>query len=76
MYWGSFLNRAAGAICLETTMSTNPSPKAQREALNESEKKANEKQPGSYKEKETEDKVVEIPPTGPDERPIRGLDSK
>jgi hypothetical protein len=57
-------------------MSTNPSPKAQREALNESEKKASEKQPGSYKEKETEDKVVEIPPTGPDERPIRGLDSK
>jgi hypothetical protein len=57
-------------------MSTNPSPKAQREALNESEKKAAEKQPGSYKEKETEDKVVEIPPTGPDERPIRGLDSK
>ena len=57
-------------------MSSNPSPKQQREALNESEKKASEKQPGSYKEKETEDKVVEIPPTGPDERPIRGLDSK
>ena len=57
-------------------MSTNPSPKQQREALNESEKKAAEKQPDSYKEKETEDKVVEIPPTGPDERPIRGLDSK
>ena len=42
---------------------------------NESEKKANEQQPGSYKEEETADKVVEIPPTGPDERPIRGLDS-
>ena len=56
-------------------MSTNPSPSAQREALEQSEKKANEKQPGSYKEEETADKVVEIPPTGPDERPIRGLDS-
>jgi hypothetical protein len=60
---------------METTMSTNPSPKQQREALNESEKKAKEQQPGSYKEEETADKVVEIPPTGPDERPIRGLDS-
>ena len=56
-------------------MSTNPSPQPQREALNQSEKKANEKQPGSYKEEETADKVVEIPPSGPDERPIRGLDS-
>ena len=56
-------------------MSTNPSPSAQREALEQSEKKANEQQPGSYKEEETESKVVEIPPTGPDERPIRGLDS-
>jgi hypothetical protein len=59
----------------ETTMSTHPSPKQQREALNESEKKAKEQQPGSYKEEETADKVVEIPPSGPDERPIRGLDS-
>ncbi len=56
-------------------MSTHPSPKQQREALNESEKKAKEQQPGSYKEEETADKVVEIPPSGPDERPIRGLDS-
>jgi hypothetical protein len=60
---------------METTMSNQPSPTKQREALNESEKKANQKQPGSYKEEETEDKVVEIPPTGPDKRPIRGLDS-
>lgn len=56
-------------------MSSNPTPTNQREALNESEKKASRKQPGSYKEAETEDKVVEIPPTGPDKRPIRGLDS-
>ena len=56
-------------------MSTQPSPSKQREALNESEKKASEKQPGSYKEEATEDKVVEIPPSGPDKKPIRGLDS-
>ena len=56
-------------------MSTNPSPSTQREALEQAEKKANEKQPGSYKDEETADKVVEVPPTGPDERPIRGLDS-
>ena len=56
-------------------MSNQPNPSGQREALNEAQKKANEDQPGSYKEEETEDKVVEIPPTGPDERPIRGLDS-
>jgi len=56
-------------------MSTHPSPSTQREALNESEKKASEKQPGSYKDDETADKVVEIPPAGPDQKPIRGLDS-
>jgi hypothetical protein len=47
----------------------------QREALKESEKKANEQQPGSFKDKETDEKIVEIPPAGPDEKPIRGLDS-
>ena len=48
----------------------------QRQALNESEKKASEQQPGSYKEKATAEKVVEIPPSGPEKKPIRGLDSK
>lgn len=63
-------------------MKTNPSNAAaasapeQRQALNESEKKASEKQPGSYKEEATAEKVVEIPPAGPDKKPIRGLDSK
>jgi hypothetical protein len=70
VYW----RHRAPRVLLETTMSNNPSPSAQREALEQSEKKASEKQPGSYKEEETADKVVEIPPTGPDERPIRGLD--
>jgi hypothetical protein len=55
---------------------TEPAASEQRQALNESEKKANEQQPGSYKEKATAEKVVEIPPAGPDKRPIRGLDSK
>ena len=58
-----------------TSRTTTPPARDQREALNESEKKANEHQPGSYKEQETDDKVVEIPPKGPDEKPIRGLDS-
>ncbi|MEO8525579.1 MAG: hypothetical protein ABI460_12720 [Caldimonas sp.] len=63
-------------------MTTNPSKAAaggdpgQRQALNESEKKASEKQPGSYREEATAEKVVEIPPAGPNEKPIRGLDSK
>jgi hypothetical protein len=58
--------------------STRPSANAAdpREALKSSEKKASEKQPGSFKEKATDDKLVEIPPAGPDARPIRGLDSK
>jgi len=45
----------------------------QREALERSEKKAAETQPGSYKEKETEEKRVEI---GPDltDNPIKGID--
>jgi hypothetical protein len=45
----------------------------QREALEQSEKKAAEKQPGSYKEKATEEKLVEI---GPDlsDNPIKGID--
>ena len=58
-----------------TSRTTNPPDRGQREALNEAQKKANEQQPGSYKEKETDDKVVEIPPKGPDRKPIRGLDS-
>jgi hypothetical protein len=45
----------------------------QRKALEQSEKKAAEKQPGSYKEKATDEKLVEI---GPDlaDNPIKGID--
>ena len=55
--------------------STRPgSPSSdQRDALNDSEKRASP-QPGSYKETETDEKIVGIPPIGPDDKPIRGLD--
>lgn len=61
-------------------MSTsNPQPSVhaneQREALEQSEKKAAEQQPGSFKEKATEEKVVEIGPDLTDE-PIKGIDPK
>jgi hypothetical protein len=54
-----------------STPSVN-SPQDQREALAESEEKANENQ---YRKENNEEKVVEIPPdkTG---KPIRGLDPK
>jgi len=57
------------------TVKKQPSPSDQREALKESERKASEQQPGSFKDRETDEKIVEIPPTGPDKKPIRGLDS-
>ena len=46
---------------------------SQREALERSEKKAAEPQPENYKDKETEEKLVEI---GPDVTadPIKGID--
>jgi hypothetical protein len=48
-------------------------PADQREALERSEKKAAQQQPGSFKEKATEEKLVEI---GADltDSPIRGID--
>ena len=47
----------------------------QRESLKDSERKANEKQPGSFKERETDEKIDGVPPAGPGKKPIRGLDS-
>jgi hypothetical protein len=58
-----------------TRTTTNPPEGNQRDALNESEKRAAEPQPRNYREKETDEKIVEIPPKGPEEKPIRGLDS-
>ena len=57
-----------------TTNATNDAMTADhRKALEQAEKKAAEKQPGSYKEKATEEKLVEI---GPDlaNNPIKGID--
>ena len=45
-----------------------------RDALHQSEKKAAEKQPGSFSEKALTDKVVEIPPVDKTAAPIKGLD--
>jgi hypothetical protein len=67
--------RGAGDTMHMHTYNASSNTGNQREALKESEKKANEQQPGSFKDKETAEKVVEIPPTGPDKKPIRGLDS-
>ncbi len=48
----------------------------QRQALENSERAASEKQPGSFKDEAIDEKIVEIPPVGPDTKPIRGLDPK
>ena len=57
-----------------TAATASPVPDdRQREALERSEKKAAEPQPENYKDKETDEKLVEI---GPDVTadPIKGLD--
>ena len=61
---------------MNASNTTSTAAADQREALKQSEKKASEKQPGSFKEKATDEKIVEIPPAGPGRKPIRGLDSK
>jgi hypothetical protein len=74
IHWA--LGRAHAAQ--ETAMDTGKTPLAtgnQREALKESEQQASQNQPGSFKDKETAEKVLEIAPAGPDKKPIRGLDS-
>ncbi|HZV92160.1 MAG TPA: hypothetical protein VFF72_03030 [Caldimonas sp.] len=58
----------------KTPKSSGESP--ERAALERSEKHAAEKQPGSFKEEATDEKIVEIPPAGPGKKPIRGLDPK
>lgn len=58
---------------------TNRSPprgSTDRDALQQSEKKASESQPGSFKDEALTDKIVEIPPLGKDQAPIKGLDPK
>ena len=59
-----------------STVTKNPSGRSaedQRDALAQAEKSAN---PNQYREENEESKIVEIPPKGPDKKPIRGLDPK
>jgi hypothetical protein len=48
----------------------------QREQLRHSERAATEQEPANFRDESNEKKVVEIPPVGKDEKPIRGLDPK
>lgn len=56
-----------------TPESTSSTDEAQRAALERSEKKAAEPQPQNFKDKATDEKIVEI---GPDvsDAPIKGID--
>ena len=47
-----------------------------RDALQQSEKKASESQPGSFNDQALTDKIVAIPPVTQDQAPIKGLDPK
>lgn len=56
------------------TPSSQKPAEDQREALEHSERNAARKQPGSFRDEAMKDKIVEIPPVGPDGKPIQGLD--
>ena len=58
---------------MNATQKPGPQGEDQRKALEESEKDAKRNQPENYKEKETEDKIVEIGPDLQDD-PIKGID--
>jgi hypothetical protein len=55
------------------TRKTGNAPANQRRELEDSEKRAAAQQPGSFKEDETADKVVEVGPEMTD-APIKGID--
>ena len=60
---------------MSTTQKPTQSPDQQRDALAESEKKASEKQPRSYDERNETDKQVHINPPDPDsDDAIKGID--
>ena len=58
------------------TVANRATPPDERHALQQSEKKASERQPGSFNEQALTDKIVEIPPPGKHEAAIQGLDPK
>lgn len=51
-----------------------PGAQPQRDALNESERRAETERPQNYKERETAEKVVEVLPLDGDSTPIQGID--
>ena len=53
-----------------------PPIKNDRAALEQSEKKSSETEPGSFNEKALTDKIVEVLPLGSAQAPIEGLDPK
>jgi hypothetical protein len=61
---------------MANTPTTPGAPKVQnqREQLRQSERAATETEPANFRDVSNEKKVVEIPPVGKDEKPIRGLD--
>ena len=60
-----------------STTDPQPKPEDQRDALAESQKKANEQQPRSYDERnETEKKVHINPPDPNSDNAIKGIDPK
>lgn len=54
----------------------SPQVAKDRDALQQSEKKASESQPGSFNDKALSDTIVEVLPLGTDQAPIKGLDPK
>ena len=63
---------------MANTATTPGAPKAknQREQLRQSERAATEQEPANFRDVSNESKVVEIPPVGPNAKPIRVLDPK
>lgn len=59
-----------------TTPNDPASGADQRDALMESEKKANKNQPANVKDDAIEDKIAEIKPDETGHAPIQGLDTK
>lgn len=57
-----------------TDPNTQTPARTQRELLEHAEREASKDQPGSFKDEAIDDKVVNIPPAGPNETPIHGLD--
>jgi len=54
----------------------SPPGPTDRDALQKSEKEASKSQPGSFNDEALTDKIVQIPPLGKDQAPIKGLDPK